>query len=208
MKMNDYLITELFPIPLYKKSLNRNFKKEELNFVKKTRNNIIVNRGNSFSKNTDILNEKLFTNLKKELDLMIKEYFYNTLNVSKHILPFITQSWLNFTEKNQHHHEHHHPNSIVSGVIYLNADEQKDKITFSRRERTMIELDYEILNKFNAPFWDFPIKTGDVILFPSTLGHMVTISTSDDTRISLAFNVFIKGILGNNNISLKKLILK
>ena len=127
--MNDYLITELFPIPLYKKSLNRSFKKEELNFVKKTKNNIIVNRGNSFSKNTDILNEKLFTNLKKELDLMIKEYFYDMLNVSKHISPFITQSWLNFTEKNQHHHEHHHPNSIVSGVIYLNADEQKDKIT-------------------------------------------------------------------------------
>ena len=196
--MNDYLITELFPIPLYKKSLNRNFKKEELNFVKKTRNNIIVNRGNSFSKNTDILNEKLFTNLKKELDLMIKEYFYDMLNVSKHILPFITQSWLNFTEKNQYHHIHDHSNSFVSGVFYINADEKNDKIKFFNKKYQQIKPEIEKWNMWNSESWWFPVKTGDIILFPSSLTHMVETKEGDNTRISLAFNVFIKGTVGDS----------
>ena len=42
------------------------------------------------------------------------------------------------------------------------------------------------------------MKTGDVILFPSSLTHMVETKQGDNTRISLAFNVFIKGTVGNN----------
>jgi hypothetical protein len=41
-------------------------------------------------------------------------------------------------------------------------------------------------------------KTGDIILFPSSLTHMVETKEGTNTRISLAFNVFIKGTVGNN----------
>jgi hypothetical protein len=36
------------------------------------------------------------------------------------VTPYITQSWLNYTETNQYHHKHEHPNSLVSGVFYVN----------------------------------------------------------------------------------------
>ena len=51
-------------------------------------------------------------------------------------------------------------------------------------------------------------KTGDIILFPSYLQHAVKIRNIDkSTRTSLAFNVFVKGNLGNN-YNLTELILK
>jgi ectoine hydroxylase-related dioxygenase (phytanoyl-CoA dioxygenase family) len=40
-------------------------------------------------------------------------------------------------------------------------------------------------------------EIGDLILFPSHLLHSVDTVTTDETRISLSFNVFFKGELGN-----------
>ena len=43
-------------------------------------------------------------------------------------------------------------------------------------------------------------------MFPSSLTHMVETKEGNNTRISLAFNVFIKGKIGNNK-QLTELIL-
>ena len=48
----------------------------------------------------------------------------------------------------------------------------------------------------NSEAWWFQVKTGDIILFPSSLTHMVENKEGANTRISLAFNVFIKGKIG------------
>ena len=37
----------------------------------------------------------------------------------------ITQSWINFTKKGEYHHPHAHPNSLISGVFYVEADKDK-----------------------------------------------------------------------------------
>jgi hypothetical protein len=36
--------------------------------------------------------------------------------------PFVTQSWLNWTKPGQWHHKHSHPNSLYSGVLYLDVE--------------------------------------------------------------------------------------
>jgi len=61
-------------------------------------------------------------------------------------------------------------------------------------------------NLYNAPEWIF--NTGDsmVILFPSYLVHSVKFKTEDNERISLAFNVFVKGKIGDYH-SITELVL-
>jgi hypothetical protein len=86
--------------------------------------------GNITSNDNYVLNEKPFLNLKNELDLKVKEYFDKIICPSNKVKPYITQSWLNYTKRNQYHHKHQHPNSLVSGVFYINADEKLDKIKF------------------------------------------------------------------------------
>jgi uncharacterized protein (TIGR02466 family) len=199
-------IQGIFPTPIYMSKLDRTLTPLELKFVDKNKKDFYKNSGNITSNNNYILNEKPFDNIKKELDLRVQDYFDKVISPANKITPYITQSWLNYTETNQYHHKHAHPNSLVSGVFYINCHEELDKIKFFNTEYKTIKPEVKEYNLWNSESWWFSVKTGDVILFPSSLTHMVETKEGDNTRISLAFNVFIKGTVGDNK-NLTELIL-
>jgi len=199
-------INGIFPTPIYISKLVKKLTPLELKFVDKNKKDFYKNDGNITSNNNYILNEKPFANIKKELDLRVQDYFDKVISPANNITPYITQSWLNYTEKNQYHHKHAHPNSLISGVLYINCHEEYDKIKFFNDNYKTIKLEIKDWNLYNSESWWFTVKTGDIILFPSSLTHMVETKQGDNTRISLAFNVFIKGTVGNNK-NLTELIL-
>ena len=62
--------------------------------------------------------------------------------------------------------------------------------------------------QFSGGTFRLPVVTGDLILFPSIMKHSVEQNdTTDQTRISLAFNTFFFGVLGDYEVS-SELILK
>ena len=199
-------INGIFPTPIYISKIDRELTKKELSFIDITKSDCNKNEGNITSNDNYILNHKTFKNLKEDLDLKVKDYFEKVISPTDAITPHITQSWLNYTETNQYHHKHQHPNSLVSGVFYINCDDKFDKIKFFNDNYKTIKPEVKEWNIWNSESWWFPVKTGDVILFPSSLTHMVETKQGDNTRISLAFNVFIKGSIGNNK-NLTELIL-
>ena len=199
-------INSIFPTPIYMSKLDRKLTPLELKFVDKSKKDFYKNDGNITSNNNYILDEKPFANIKKELHIRVQDYFDKVISPANNIKPYITQSWLNYTETNQYHHKHTHPNSLVSGVFYINCHEEHDKIKFFNDTYKTIKLEVKDWNLWNSETWWFSVKTGDVILFPSSLTHMVETKEGDNTRISLAFNVFIKGTVGNNK-NLTELIL-
>jgi uncharacterized protein (TIGR02466 family) len=189
----------IFPTPIYISKLNRDLTEQELLFINETKPNSYNNLGNITSNDNYILNQEPFKNLKEELDLRVQDYFDKIISPANQITPYITQSWLNYTETNQFHHKHQHPNSLVSGVFYINCDEQFDKIKFYKNDTYQtIKPQTKEWNLWNSENWWFSVKTGDIILFPSSLTHMVETKQGDNTRISLAFNTFIKGTVGIN----------
>jgi len=204
--MIESTINGIFPTPVYISKLDRELSKKELSFVDKSKLDHYKNDGNITSNDNYILNQKVFGSLKEDLYLRVQDYFNKVLSTTDAVTPFITQSWLNYTETNQYHHKHEHPNSLVSGVFYVNCHEEFDKIKFFRSGYQTIRPEIKDWNLYNSESWWFPVKTGDIILFPSSLTHMVETKEGDNTRISLAFNVFIKGTIGNNK-NLTELIL-
>jgi uncharacterized protein (TIGR02466 family) len=188
----------LFPTPVYFSKLNRELTNEELSFINNIKLNVYKNKGNTTSYDNYILNNKVLENLKKELDLRVQDYFDKVISPSNNITPYITQSWINFTETNQFHHRHNHNNSFLSGVFYINCNEKFDKIKFYNDKYKLIKLEPKEWNILNSETWWFSVKTGDIVLFPSSLDHEVETKEGDNTRISLAFNVFIKGTIGSN----------
>ena len=194
--MIESTVNGIFPTPVYVSKLDRELTPLELKFVDKNKKDFYKNDGNITSNNNYILNEKPFANIKKDLDLRVQDYFNKVLSTTDAVTPYITQSWLNYTETNQFHHKHAHPNSLVSGVFYVNCHEELDKIKFFNDTYKTIKPEIKDWNLYNSESWWFTVKTGDIILFPSSLTHMVETKKGDNTRISLAFNVFIKGTVG------------
>jgi len=194
----EFKIEGLFPNPVYFSNLNRKLNKKELDYINKVEKKDSYRiEGNVTSNNKYVLDQEVFSSLKKELNLEVKYFFDNILCASNEIKPYITQSWLNYTNQNEYHHKHSHPNSVISGVFYINADEKNDKIIFFKESYQQIMFETKSFNTWNSKSWWFPTKTGNIILFPSSLIHMVQTKKGDNTRTSLAFNVFVKGRLGN-----------
>jgi uncharacterized protein (TIGR02466 family) len=204
--MIESTVNGIFPTPVYMSKLDRDLTKKELSFIDKSKLDFYKNEGNITSNDNYILNQKVFSKLKEDLDLRVQDYFKKVLSTTDAVTPYITQSWLNYTETNQFHHKHAHPNSLVSGVFYVNCHEELDKIKFFNDTYKTIKPEIKDWNLYNSESWWFTVKTGDIILFPSSLTHMVENKEGTNTRISLAFNVFIKGNIGNNK-NLTELVL-
>jgi uncharacterized protein (TIGR02466 family) len=204
--MINSTIHGIFPTPIYMSKLDRELTKKELNFIDKSKLDYYKNEGNIYTNDTYILNQKIFNSLKEDLYLKVQDYCNKVLSITESITPYITQSWLNYTETNQYHHKHSHPNSLISGVFYISCHEEFDKIKFFRNDYQTIKPEIKDWNLYNSETWWFTVKTGDIILFPSSLTHMVETKEGNNTRISLAFNVFIKGTIGDNK-KLTELIL-
>lgn len=204
-RSNRANIELLFPIPVMFNHLNRDFTKNELKFIKSHSVKTYQNMGNVTSIDNYILNNDELKDLKDFIQDQI-EYYINTVYKPRYtIKPYITQSWLNWTKTGEYHHTHEHPNSFVSGVLYINANEKEDKIKFHKSGYQQINIESNHYDNLNSKSWWFNVKTGRIVIFPSSLTHNVDQVTSGDVRISLAFNTFLKGICGDNK-SLTELI--
>ncbi len=189
------MIENLFPTPIGRYKLERDLLSDELSFVQeqKTRPNF----SNLTSTNNTILKTKELSQLKSFIEISLLDYF-NTVHKPKYKVDInITQSWINYTEKGQHHHKHDHPNSFISGVFYLQANKEKDRIYFFDNKYKQIKLLPSEWNKWNSDSWWFDVGTNDLILFPSHLTHMVQTVETEETRISLSFNTFPTGQIGD-----------
>jgi len=114
---------------------------------------------------------------------------------------YITQIWTNKSNYGEFHHKHLHPNSIVSGIFYLNDFEKGGGTKFFHpNPYYKVELS-EVLNLSSKKRQHELIDTvqtkfGKLVIFPSSINHTTVPHTSVDTRYTVAFNTFIKGVIG------------
>ena len=204
--LKEPTINNIFAIPIYTTKIDREFTKKELNFVKDQKNHCKKNTGNINTIDNYILNRPEFKKIKKFIEDCCQDYLEKIICPQNDIKVYVTQSWLNYTEEKQYHHKHAHPNSVISGVFYFNSDKENDKILFSNGEYRQILPRIKKFNIWNSLTWFFPVETGDIFMFPSSTIHQVETKKGKNTRISLAFNTFYKGIVGSNK-DLTELIL-
>ena len=160
---------------------------------------------NFTSNDTWILNKKPLTKLKKFFQEQVESYAYNILEIDPTTEFYITQSWVNYNPPQSGHHGHKHPNSIISGVFYIEGE--NIAINFGRTlDLLYMGLRYKNYNTYNSTSFEIGVKKNRLLLFPSTLNHSVKTNVSAVTRVSLSFNTFIKGEFGQlNNLDYLKL---
>jgi uncharacterized protein (TIGR02466 family) len=197
----NFNIHGIFPQPVFFSHIGRTWTKEEQAFLKKQSESTHNNSGNTTSNNRYVLREPEAKNMADFVQKAVDQYVDNVMfpKFRDQLEFYVTQSWLNYTKPGQYHHKHAHPNSILSGVLYIDADETKDKIFFYKDGYQQIKFPTENFQLYNSESWFFTVKTGDVVIFPSSLTHMVETKEGENTRTSLAFNVFAKGYIGNED---------
>lgn len=188
-------LVELFPQPLYQSEVK--FTDDEVAYIHNNRNATYPNvYGNVTSNDNFVLNRNELSSLKKQIDEHLQRYLDSVIGADGVTLE-VTQSWLNYNDKNTSHHTHCHDNSIVSGVVYIS--EEPSELIFFKEKQYGIKPNVTKMTKFNADAVPINVKRNMIVLFPSQLLHGVNVNKNDEARISLAFNSFYRGSLGNIN---------
>lgn len=189
----------MFPTGIIRYELDREFTLDEIDFANFNKTSTYQNSGNVTSNERYILNHKRMEGVKEFIDSAIKIYVDELIKPVHDVEFYTTQSWFNYTNTFGHHHSHNHGNSIISGVLYFNADSNFDNITFFNPNHKRIVFAHKEFTQHNSSSWRMPAKTGMLYLFPSEIYHEVSTKFGENERISLAFNVFARGYLGDED---------
>lgn len=194
-------VMNMFATPLYRANLGRTYTERELNFFREALSDSVESISNFSTRDKNVLSNPALQELHETLQQHLDEYFKTIYNTSNRVSLKITQSWLTLSRQGESHHAHTHPNSVASGVLYINLA-KNDGISFHRNEDN---LWHELLpaqeNYFNAKRYFINTEVGDILLFPSHVRHGVREVTDAVERVSLSFNSFFEGELGNQEFA-------
>jgi uncharacterized protein (TIGR02466 family) len=195
--MSEINVLPLFSTPVmyeYKTEYRVSQKERDILYSLEEQNNY----GNALSKNTYVLDLPGLENLKSFLQSKLDHYAKTVVAVEEQKF-YITNSWTTRNKTGEKHHSHRHPNSMLSGVFYLEAD-GNSPLEISHRSRIFEDFRFSFkhseLNMFNSPSWNGMVVTGSLIIFPSWLVHEAHPNTSNIDRRVLGFNSFVEGHFG------------
>lgn len=200
------MIENVFPTPIYRKSLSKDILLGLKSFVK---NNTLLpthNLGNS-TKGGFQSDERLLTSsdpsilsLKKAIYACISEYFpaYHLAQTHQTYqdqrMEFELWGWLTMLQMGGFNSPHIHPRSTISGVFYIQTPEEilRNEVGdysgwlgfIDPRSHSQI---WPLKGQVNHYF--IPPEPGSLVLFPSYLSHFVPPYQGVGQRIAIAFNL-------------------
>tara|TARA_B100000614_G_scaffold17926_1_gene14705 strand:- start:1560 stop:2150 length:591 start_codon:yes stop_codon:yes gene_type:complete len=124
---------------------------------------------------------------------------FDSIYEYKDVEPYFTQMWGTSCGYGQKIHSHTHPNSFMSGVFYPQASQAP--IRFHTTPRTIVPA-VKFSNICNSTSHVLNPMENTMLLFPSTLQHETATNFQDDPRYSVSFNIFLKGKIGNEPLSI------
>jgi len=151
-----------------------------------------ISTKNNWQSNSFLHKNKKYNSLTQKITESIHnvlhncEYDYDTFE--------ITGMWSNVLKPGETHSPHTHSNNILSGVFYVESDEFAN-IHFMdpRPAANVFTPTIKFQNKENSARWFFPSKKNTLIIFPSWLSHFVPVNKSSKYRVSIAFNIMLRG---------------
>ncbi len=108
-----------------------------------------------------------------------------------HMQLIMRELWANVSGKHAQNSVHNHPNSLLSGVYYVQAETESGDLSLidPRKQAWVMQPDFSERNQMNSPIQFMSPEAGTLIIFPSWLEHGVNQNLTDVDRISIAFNI-------------------
>ena len=199
------MIYDLFPTAIGFYNLDRKLSNQELKTILNLKT--MGNTSNRVSVDKSILKKKSLDKLNTFFNYSLQDYVNKTIAPIDTCEYYITSSWANYNAEGEFHFSHNHENSLVSAVFYVNAVKGRDCIVFEKNTAQhlttqLMTPDTKAHNPYNSTTWKYEVETNQLYFFPSHLIHLVPPVDEGEERISVSFNVFACGDIGE--LSFKK----
>jgi uncharacterized protein (TIGR02466 family) len=202
-----------FPTPIAIIKIGRSFTKSETDCFQ----NIPMRKFEKGMTNHQSRDSYLFDTFAEELkdiknfcERQLKSYLEEIEGVDTDLAGLrITQSWLGKTKPGENLHLHTHSNSYLSATLYIQCL-PNDSIHFEKYplcgSYNNLVFPTKKITMWNASGFNQNVTEGDMIIFPSWVMHQVNVNeTKDKERISLTFDTFPIGEMGNSESTQLKL---
>lgn len=196
IEINSSIIS-MMAVPLGNYKYPLKIENDTLDFIKNLEQK--RNFNNVLSASNRVLENEKLENIRSFIDFCTNDFFkkvYVPLNDAK---LRITDSWFNYSFSGQNHHMHNHPNSILSGVFYVDVNENDSISFFNVNLDRTIKIETEKFNEYNYDTYVLNIENNRLVLFPSYVWHYTLPNMYNKTRISLSFNTFISGVIDKSD---------
>jgi len=200
--MIDYTVTPMFSTPIFHTNIGAP-DPITLNWIKKLDYPHEAS-GHDHTEDKYILDRPQMKNLKAKLKSVTDYWIHEVLGVQDDLNYNITNSWINRHRKGEMNTIHWHSNAVMSCVYYPQTPPNSGAIIW-KRSHMYYNLFHDTLrpefkdthsNQFNTDIHVVEPVSGDLVMFPSQLEHVVPPSDSNEERYSLAFNLFPRGTFG------------
>ena len=107
-------------------------------------------------------------------------------------------SWVNVSRRGNYNNVHDHPGAMRSGVYYVSVGKPDNDDPFNGRLQLFDPRNGVGMEGMRAERQLINPQPGLLVMFPSWLRHMVHPFFGDEERISIAFNVIVKGLVSES----------
>ena len=184
----------LFSTPILISQPVYSFSKAELNTIQKLKQAPRTPGAFSIDKYIFDNNKKKFKSIRDYCQRHIDYYAYEILKITRETKFYITQSWANYNTKGDPHPQHSHPNSLISGILFIQG---RGATRFHRTHKPFaLDFLHTHHHENNSESYFFDLAIGQLCIFPSPVEHSVMENKLDTTRITLSFNTFATGKFG------------
>ena len=190
-------VTSLFTTPFYHVTFDG--LSDELNLEALAREEISNNRLPSDLEN-QIEQSYPELHLRKEIRPLCDKIVHVVNRISKEILFFnkeykveITAMWANIQKPYVQFIRHKHRNNMFAGVFYVTGGDYFPPIIFFNPIDPQLKPSTSQYNQFNGLSYTQPTTKDTLIIFPAYLDHSVEMNKSDEDRISISFNIMLRG---------------
>jgi uncharacterized protein (TIGR02466 family) len=191
-------IFNLTSVPVYQNSTSYIPTVDEMSTVKQF--DLQSNDFNYFSNDFNVLDHENLLGIQQLVNTHLLDYQRNVCGIEIQQF-YVTDSWIAITPPGGKHIVHNHPNSLLSGVFYFSVPDQSS-INFYVESPIFKNFkfcfDYTLSTEHNKQLVNVPVQQSDIVIFPSWVDHNVDVNTSDQARIIIGFNCFVRGNFGND----------
>ena len=199
----SFKVHELWPTPIYENYIE--VKPDWVNKSKTFEYERMYSNNGDYTKNKKILNE--LPDLKHEIFKNVILFTEKYLHIAD-INFYFTNSWVVKHYPNDWAQTHNHTNSLLSGVYYLETEQNSGDLCFESNNvnnlfPNAVFPNFKEYNYTTGGQIKMKVDMGKLYLFPSHIFHQVLKNKTNKIRYSLAFNLFCKGSFGKDEFELK-----